>query len=405
MILQNSNKLYIEDEIISISELIKFFEKKVEEINLDKKTRICVISNNQKLLIAAAIYFYANKFDGIITTDQGYLDKDLSTTLIFKNTTLKEIRKSSYISSSPERISIFTSGSTSKPKLVEYSWDALASMSNLILSKKRWLVTYNPGTYAWFQMVTLFMFSKDQSLIIENENNPYKLIEEAIKNNCTSVSATPSFWRFCFITFSKKILINLKLNQITLGGEIVDQQILNQIKEYYPNTVITQIYATSEVGVILISKDGYAGFPVEELIKNKEIKLVNNELYVKANHKKEEFIATGDYARIEKNRLYILGRLKTDFINIGGHKISIKSLEETILKHKKVLDCRVYSKSDKLCGNILLAEIVIKDNFTDYEKNLTQYCQQELKSEWMIPRKWYRKDRIELNTNFKKNGK
>ena len=56
----------------------------------------------------------------------------------------------------------------------------------------------------------------------------------------------------------------LALRQITLGGEIVDQKILDALK-HFPAREDHHIYASTEAGVGFAVRDGRAGFPAAYL--------------------------------------------------------------------------------------------------------------------------------------------
>src|SRR5690606_22600689 len=57
----------------------------------------------------------------------------------------------------------------------------------------------------------------------------------------------------------------LKLINITLGGEIADTQILKSLRYQFPSAKIRHIYASTEAGVGFSVNDGKAGFPVSYL--------------------------------------------------------------------------------------------------------------------------------------------
>ena len=76
-----------------------------------------------------------------------------------------------------------------------------------------------------------------------------------------AVSGTPSYWRRLVTLGSRDALKEIPLEQITLGGEIADQTLLDTLKLMYPAARIVHIYATSELGRCFSVKDGKAGFP------------------------------------------------------------------------------------------------------------------------------------------------
>ena len=53
--------------------------------------------------------------------------------------------------------------------------------------------------------------------------------------------------------------------QITLGGEAVDQDLLDRLHAAFPHARLTHIYASTEMGVCFSVRDGKAGFPADYL--------------------------------------------------------------------------------------------------------------------------------------------
>src|SRR5437899_9865473 len=66
----------------------------------------------------------------------------------------------------PGRVHLLTSGSTGEPKLIGHTWGSLFTMARVRRPRPtRWLLTYQPGTYAWFQLVTALLFMPGQSVV------------------------------------------------------------------------------------------------------------------------------------------------------------------------------------------------------------------------------------------------
>ena len=83
-----------------------------------------------------------------------------------------------------------------------------------------------------------------------------ELIEIISSSDVNSISATPTFWRM-FLNSETAKKKDLKL--LTLGGEIVEEDLLLKMKKLYPDAKITQIYATTELGKIFSVHDSKAG--------------------------------------------------------------------------------------------------------------------------------------------------
>jgi acyl-CoA synthetase (AMP-forming)/AMP-acid ligase II len=110
------------------------------------------------------------------------------------------------------------------------------------------------------EVVTLSLTHADQGLVVDRAGRARGLAAVAAEHGVTAASGTPTFWRQA-IYRDADALGAVPLEQITLGGEPVDQAILDQLREIFPKARISWIYASSEVGASIVVHDGKAGFP------------------------------------------------------------------------------------------------------------------------------------------------
>src|SRR5439155_18062326 len=109
----------------------------------------------------------------------------------------------------------------------------------------------------------------------------------AVEHGVTAASGTPTFWRQTIMRSGDE-LAKVPLEQISLGGEPVDQAVLDQLRGLFPDARISWIYASSEVGASIVVHDGKAGFPVEWLDRSVEgrpvISVVDDQLVIASPH-------------------------------------------------------------------------------------------------------------------------
>ena len=87
------------------------------------------------------------------------------------------------------------------------------------------------------------------------------------------------------------------------------------------------------------------------------------------------YYKTFDFAEIdEKGYFYILGRTD-DVINVAGHRIGTREIEEAIQLHEMVAEAAVIGTKDKLKGQTPVA-FVVKKNITQ-EVPVKNYLQEE----------------------------
>lgn len=285
-------------------------------------------------------------------------------------------------------ITLFTSGTTGKPKYVKQSIENLRR--GVVINEKMksdiWGFAYHPTHIAGIQVflqdlcngntiVRLFGLSADQ---IEN------VIDE---HGITNISATPTFLRL-LLSSSKRYK---SVKRITSGGEKLDDVLLERMTNTFPNAKIRNIYATTEFGTLFKSIN--EGFQVKNEI-NDLVRIENNELKVhksllgefESNLQEGVWYGTGDLVEmVSDNPLIIkfLGR-KNEIVNVGGMKVNITEVEEMIRKLFDVIFVKVYSKSNSVVGNILCCEICFNKNTvkeSEIRKKLSEFLQ-----EYKIPR-------------------
>ena len=305
---------------------------------------------------------------------------------------------SDLIHNSNSSISLYTTGTTGTPKLVKHKIDSF--LKNVKEGKDKlhdsWALCYNPlhtaGLQVFFQSIL-----NSNSLIYCFDSYGEKLYQLIEKYAINCFSATPTFYRN---NFSRKKHISVKY--ATLGGEKSDKKIIDLLKQLFPYAKILNIYASTESGAILISDSEFFYF---KKINPKKIKIIKNEIHInkkyvgQSSQITDKWFSTGDYIeKLDSNRFLIKGRV-SNTINVGGYRVSLDEIEDVIRASDFVIDCYVYSRENSIIGNLICANVVLKevgqlDVLKTYLKNnLTNY---------KYPRKIIVKDTISMNKNGKK---
>ncbi|WP_260674171.1 AMP-binding protein [Comamonas aquatica] len=271
-----------------------------------------------------------------------------------------------------------TSGTTGTPKIVSHDF---ASLARTVSKKNKyiWGLLYDPSKFAGIQVV-LQAWLSGAKIIVPSPNESFeRKVEFLVKNNCTALSATPSLWRKILMT---KAGGNLNLEQITIGGEVVDDQLLNVLKNKFPSSRIVHIYASTEAGVGFAVNDGKAGFPSAWLREGyRDLKLsvsdegkllifnlMRSQKYIGTDEEiavQDGWIDTGDLVEIIGERVFFRGRLNGS-INVGGNKVSPEEVEEAIREVPGILQVVVRGRKNSITGELVEALVVIdKDMGTD----------------------------------------
>ncbi|MHB0956093.1 MAG: ANL family adenylate-forming protein [Pirellulaceae bacterium] len=309
-----------------------------------------------------------------------------------------------------------TSGTTGEPKLVAHTLASLTRTAKQDLHKGeqyRWGSLYNLTGFAGLQ-VFLQSWCGGSCLILGRAGTALEeRVAELIAGRCTALSATPTMWRKLLMSCPRE-LERLALRQITLGGEIVDQKILDALQRTFPIAKISHIYASTEAGVGFAVRDGQAGFPASYLDdpppairlavdpqgrllllpKSNCDEQCDEQAYVddrSSIRRDDGFIDTGDLVVRRGDRFFFLGRANGT-INVGGNKVHPEEVEEFLLGCPGVLFARVSGRKSPFTGELVQAEVVpepsptpnaTKEKEPDLEKlkkNLLARCRAELEA-------------------------
>ncbi|KAB1924829.1 AMP-binding protein [Micromonospora noduli] len=298
----------------------------------------------------------------------------------------------------PGRLWLLTSGSTGRPKRVGHTLDTLTTV-RADQPDRTWLCPYAPGTYAWWQVVTLSLTQPGQHLVVVEPDELDDWPTVAATQGVDAASGTPTFWRRTLYR-DAEALARVPLRQITLGGEPVDQAILDQLREVFPTARISWIYASSEVGASIVVHDGRAGFPVDWLDRETPgrptLSVRDDELVVTSPYHGAGLagpIRTGDRVQVLDGRVLITGRLDSDEINVGGSKVSAGLVRGVLTGHPAVAWARVTGRRAPVLGRMVVAEVVLAaadpsgaDTGVPDEAALVRWCADRL-PEHAVPRR------------------
>ena len=318
---------------------------------------------------------------------------------------------------------ILTSGTEGRPKAARHIWKTLSRPVRKGRSGQRWLLTYRPHLYAGLQVLLQCLLNHGTLVAAEANAHADEVIQLMRDGRVEHASATPSYWRQLLLFGNHQLLRDVSLQSITLGGEVVDQPILDALRDQFPSARIVHIYATTELGRCFSVSDGQAGFPLRLLDTPSgdgiEIKVEGGELFVRSPNSMVsyaptslpghpmrqqtadvepgvEWFATGDLVKIEDERACFVGR-RSETINVGGNKVHPIEVEGVVRSVPGVADARVYGKDSSIAGQLVACQIVPKQGHDPeaLRRSIAAQCTEALPS-FQRPRVIDVVDRIEL---------
>jgi acyl-CoA synthetase (AMP-forming)/AMP-acid ligase II len=295
-------------------------------------------------------------------------------------------------------VTILTSGSTGEPKAARHSWESISrpvrkGPENLA---PKWLLAYRPNSYAGLQVMLQCFADRGTLAIPEVHMDPQSTVVFMSTVGVQFVSATPSYWRRLIIFSDQDLLRKIPFIQLTLGGEVVDQPILDKLRGLYPQARLVHIYATTEMGRCFSVSDGLAGFPTTYLDRphpdRAELRVHEGELLVRSQNAMHmydplsgqqrtgsDWFPTSDLVEIRKERVYFAGR-KSDMINVAGSKVYPLEVERVIRTIPGVSDVRVFGKVSSIAGELVACEIVASGDQdpVQLKQVITETCRTQL---------------------------
>jgi len=260
-------------------------------------------------------------------------------------------------------------------------------------------------------MVALGLFMEQQNLICGDFADLAASFETALRNReVTAISSTPTFWRLALMSIDSDVITGAPLVSISMGGEIVDQAILDELARLFPDARIRHIYASSEAGAAIVVTDGKAGFASKLAdpagTRTIGIKVEEDRLYIRSPYSNKSdadgWVDTGDLVELRGDRYLFCGRAGNTTINVGGQKAFPPDIEAHLNAHPQVVWSQVTARRAPLMGNLPVASVVLTADAdrADAERMLTEHCTNGL-AEYAVPRMWEFFDTIPMRASLK----
>ncbi len=271
---------------------------------------------------------------------------------------------------------IRTTGTTGVPKGARHDWRILGRTvsGRTAAADEGWLLAYGPQQFAGIQ-VLLHVVAVQATLVAPFPRQPRDGLDAIATGGVTSVSATPTYWRFLLSEARARGVELGGLRQITLGGEAAPPDLLEELSTSFPDARVSHVYASTEFGSVASVRDGRAGFAVSQLFPDNPdgtMKVVDGELWVRAGagmigyansedvDSEDGWRPTGDIVEVVGDRMFFRGR-GSEVINVGGVKVAPLPVEERVLGVDGVAMARVFGRANRLTGAIVAADIVLAD--------------------------------------------
>ena len=305
-----------------------------------------------------------------------------------------------------------TSGTTGTPKLIPHTFATLtrSMTTRRIGDDYTWGSLYSLRRFAGLQVFFQSWMCGTPLILNEEGADLHDVLTRFIDLGCNALSATPSMWRKLAM---HALFDQLALKQITLGGEIVDQPVLDMLAKRFSSARITHIYASTEAGVGFAVRDGRAGFPADYLLHPPlgvamRIDDQNHLLFGTAADQslatsaESDWIDSGDVVEAQADRIRFLGRANGS-INVGGNKVMPEEIESVIKELPDVAFVQVRARKSAILGSLVEAAVTPMPGTemdATFKKKVTAHCRARLDG-FKVPAFIVAADTIQLTASGK----
>lgn len=277
-----------------------------------------------------------------------------------------------------------TGGTTGRPKLVLHDLKRLLGSIPVSLSRSRSLLPLMRLDHiGGLDMVWRALAGGHMVVQPPIPLSPDAIGETVARFRVEVLPATPSLLSMVLISGAFERHDFSSLRTVPYGAEPMPASLLERLRGALPNVTFLERFGTSETGAIPVanvrggmrlvgtrSPGNKAGLPTESGDEF-EWKVTEGELWVRSparalgyltgesgGFQEDGWFRTGDLAECDDDGVVrVLGR-KQDLINVGGEKVLPAVVEDVLLTHPHVVDCRVFPQGNALLGQVVAVEVV-----------------------------------------------
>jgi acyl-CoA synthetase (AMP-forming)/AMP-acid ligase II len=269
---------------------------------------------------------------------------------------------------------LLTSGTTGAPKLVVHDLTTFAGAIagfSAGADSLAWSTFYDMRRYGGL-ILFVRAIASGGSIVLTSAAEPVaSFLGRVAAHGVSHLTGSPSTWRRALMS---PAVAQISPQHIRLSGEVVDQAILDRLREAFPDAQITHAFAATETGLAFEVSDGLAGFPESVLGDHGDLglKIVEGSLRVKSPRTARRylgpqvlkdtdgFVDTGDMVELRGERCFFAGR-RDGVINVGGLKVYPEEIEAVIHRHPQVKMALVRKQQSPITGALVVAEVVLRE--------------------------------------------
>ncbi|MEO1626247.1 MAG: AMP-binding protein [Bacteroidota bacterium] len=248
-----------------------------------------------------------------------------------------------------------TSGSCGPPKCMTHRIDAFLPPARQATDDAVWGLCYHPCHMAGMQVLLRALF-RTQSLVYLFNSKPTDVCRLLSLHKVDHLSATPTFYRMLLPLPHPLTTIR----HLALGGEGVEESLVNRLRKAFPKAQIRNIYASTEAGILFWSDGTSFRIPphLQAYIKVEEQQLFLHHSLLAHNLQQSEWHATGDRVEwVDDQHFRILGRVQ-DIVKVAGYRVALEEVSAAVAQLPGIRNHRVFARPNAISGHIICCDLV-----------------------------------------------
>ena len=288
---------------------------------------------------------------------------------------------------------LFTSGTTGDPKAAVQDLHGLRSRYDQPRTVGKMLAFMRIDHIGGINTL-LYVLSHGGTLVVPASRSPADVAASIERHRIEVLPVSPTFLNLMLLSGVCERYDLSSLRRITYGSEPMPMSVLRRVGEVLPNVELLQTYGTTEVGILKSKSECNGSLWMKVGGEGYETKVVDGRLRIRAAtamlgylnadspFDADGFMDTGDQVEIRGEWIRVLGR-KSEFINVGGTKVSPVEVESVLLEMPEVAEAGVHGQSHPLMGQIVAARIRLREPIpsAEFKSRMRAHCRDQLPAE------------------------
>ncbi|QDV43249.1 Long-chain-fatty-acid--CoA ligase FadD13 [Stieleria neptunia] len=288
---------------------------------------------------------------------------------------------------------LFTSGTTGDPKAAVQDIDRL---------RLRYAQHRDVGKMlAFMQMdhigginTMLYVLTHGGTLVVPRTRSPQDVAACIQEHHIEVLPVSPTFLNLMLITGVIDQYDLSSLRRVTYGSEPMPESVLKRLGEALPGVDLLQTYGTTEMGILKSKSESNDSLWMKVGGDGYDTKIVDGRLWIRAHtamlgylnapspFDEDGYMDTGDEVEVRGQWMRVMGR-KSEFINVGGTKVSPVEVESVLLEMPCVCEAAVSGMAHPLMGQIAKATVRLNDGSTlgEFKSQMRKFCKDRLPPE------------------------